>query len=160
MTDVSNEYERRIQLWRAATAEGNLDDMEPQRLRDLGIYGGAQGIWVDKARTSGPEIGNEGATVSVLHTGRHYDDDLSADGVIYHYPLTERGRGRDAAEIQATKNAMSHQLPIFIVLPGKSSRKTRTLKLGWVCDSDDENRQFLILFGETQPSYFPAENGN
>jgi hypothetical protein len=157
MTNVSSELDRRLQMWRAIIAEGNPNDVEPRRLRDLGIYGGAQGIWVDKARTSNPAIGNDGATVAVLHTGRHYDDDLSADGVIYHYPSTERGAGRDGAEIQATKNAMSHQLPIFVVLPGKSS-KTRTLRFGWVCDFDDENRQFLILFGESHPSYAPAEN--
>jgi hypothetical protein len=27
-----------------------------------------------------------GITVSLLHTGRHYADELSADGVLYHYP--------------------------------------------------------------------------
>ena len=158
MTNVASEHDRRLQMWRTVAAGSNLDDIEPQRLRDLGIYGGAQGIWVDKAHTSDPQIGIDGATVAVLHTGHHYNDDLSADGLIYHYPSTERGSGRDAAEIQATKNVMSHQLPVFIVLPGKSSRKTRALKFGWVCDFDDENRQFLVLFGETPPNYVPAED--
>jgi putative restriction endonuclease len=38
------------------------------------------------------------------------------------------------------------------------SQARRSLKLGWVCDFDDENRQFLILFGqETPPSYSKAE---
>ena len=31
----------------------------------LGVYGGAQGIWVDKARTASPEIGSDGATNSI-----------------------------------------------------------------------------------------------
>lgn len=53
---------------------------------------------------------------------------------------------------------MLHELPIFIILPGKSSQSLRSVKLGWVCDFDDNNRQFLILFGqETPPTYSKAE---
>jgi hypothetical protein len=125
----------------------------------LGVYGGAQGIWIDKVRTASPEIGSEGATVAILHTGRHYNDDLSDDGVIYHYPVTSRGAKRDAGEVQATKNAMSYQLPIFVILPGKLSEKNRSLKLGWVCDFDDENQQFLILFGAHHPPLCPRRTG-
>ena len=95
----------------------------------LGVYGGAQGIWVDKARTASPEIGSDGATE--LHTGRHYADDLSDDGVIYHYPTTSRPAARDAAEVQATKNAMVHRIPIFVILPGAESASQRSVKLGW-----------------------------
>ena len=127
-------------------------------MRDLKIYGGAQGIWVDKSQTASPEIGLDGATVGILHTGRHYADDLSEDGVIYHYPKTSRPSARDAAEVQATKNALTHQLPIFVILPGKTSSNHRTVKLGWVCDYDDTNGQFLILFGEeTPPAYSKAK---
>ena len=158
MTDVAFEKDRRLNLWKTLSSE-NVEDIEPRRLRDLRIYGGAQGIWVDKAQTASADIGLDGATVGVLHTGRHYADDLSDDGVIYHYPKTLRPSARDAAEVQATKNAMLHQLPIFIVLPGKTSGTLRSVKLGWVCDFDDTNAQFLILFGhETPPSYSKAEN--
>src|SRR5262249_28181085 len=49
--------------------------------------------------------------------------------------------------------------PIFVVLPGTTSQNRRSLKLGWVCDFDDENQQFLILFGdETPPTYTKAES--
>ena len=146
MIDVTSELKRRLQIWHSLANE-QLDHLEPQRLRNLGIYGGAQGIWVDKAHTASSEIGVEGATVAILHTGRHYADDLSDDGVIYHYPNTSRPPARDAAEVQATKNAMAHGLPIFVILPGRASH-IRRLKLGWVCDFDDDNRQFLILFGK------------
>jgi putative restriction endonuclease len=157
MTDVDSETKRRLDLWHTISKE-RLDDLEPARLRDLGIYGGAQGIWVDKAHTASPEIGLDGVTVAILHTGRHYADDLSDDGVIYHYPTTSRPAARDAAEVQATKNAITHHIPIFIVLPGTESKSRRSLKLGWVCDFDDSNRQFLILFGdEHPPSYSKAE---
>jgi putative restriction endonuclease len=157
MIDLTAEITRRLDLWHTISKE-RLDDLEPARLRDLGIYGGAQGIWVDKAHTASDAIGPDGATVSILHTGRHYADDLSDDGVIYHYPTTSRPPARDAAEVQATKNAMIHRIPIFIVLPGTASKSRRSLKLGWVSDFDDSNRQFLILFGnERPPLYFKAE---
>jgi putative restriction endonuclease len=157
MIDAISEKDRRLSLWHSLPKE-SLDEIEPQRLRDLGIYGGAQGIWVDKAHTASPEIGTDGATVAILHTGRHYPDDLSEDGVIYHYPKTARPAGRDAAEVQATKNAMAHHLPIFVILPGKASQARRSVKIGWVCDFDDNNREFLILFGsEAPPTYSKAE---
>jgi hypothetical protein len=160
MPDLSSERKRRLDLWHKIANE-DLSDIKPQRLRELGIYGGAQGIWVDKTHTASSETGLDGVTVGILHTGHHYADDLSDDGVIYHYPKTSRPPARDATEIQATKNAMTHQLPIFVVLPGKKSQSTRSLKLGWVCDSDDEDRLFLILFGDQNPpKYKPAETAN
>jgi putative restriction endonuclease len=48
----------------------------PQLLRDLGIYGGAQGVWVNKERTSQITPGG-GVTVALLHTGASYADDLT-----------------------------------------------------------------------------------
>jgi putative restriction endonuclease len=160
VVDVASEIARRLDIWHSISKE-RLDDLEPTRLRDLGIYGGAQGIWVDKAHTASPEIGPDGATVAILHTGRRYADDLSDDGVIYHYPTTSRPAARDAAEIQATKNAMIHSIPIFVVLPGANSKSRRSLTLGWVCDFDDSNRQFLILFGdEHPPPYTKAETAS
>lgn len=60
--------------------------------------------------------------VSILHTGKHYPDDLSDDGVIYHYPETGRQIGRDIAEIEATKEAGRLRLPIFVVLPSTISQ--------------------------------------
>lgn len=94
MVDVATERERRLRIWRTISNQ-SLADIEPKQLRDLGIYGGAQGIWVDKAHTASPEIGPHGATVGILHTGRHYADDLSDDGLIYDYPKTGRGPSRD-----------------------------------------------------------------
>ena len=89
MIDVSSERDRRLRIWHSISNE-DLENVEPTHLRNLGIYGGAQGIWVDKTHTASPGIGPDGATVAILHTGRHYPDDLSDDGVIYHYPKTSR----------------------------------------------------------------------
>ncbi len=59
------------------------------------MYGGAQGIWVDKARTGKLAENGNGVTVSLTHSGKSYPDDWSEDGVIYHYPDTHRPPGRD-----------------------------------------------------------------
>ena len=129
MADVASETTRRFELWKTLSKE-RLDNLEPARLRELGIYGGAQGIWVDKARTACSEIGADGATVAIFHTGRHYADDLADDGMIYHYPTTSRPAARDAAEVQATKNAMIHRIPIFVILPGAESRIKALFEIG------------------------------
>jgi hypothetical protein len=42
MTDVASETNRRLELWVALSKE-RLDNIEPARLRDLGVYGGAHG---------------------------------------------------------------------------------------------------------------------
>lgn len=75
----SDECLHRKRLWAELSAH-DLGDLEPKLLRDLGIYGGAQGIWVDKARTGPLTRSGAGATVSILHTGKHYPDDLSGEG--------------------------------------------------------------------------------
>ena len=41
MNDVASETTRRFDLWNTVSKE-RLNDLEPARLRDLGIYGGAQ----------------------------------------------------------------------------------------------------------------------
>jgi hypothetical protein len=69
-------------------------------LRELGIYGGAQGIWVDKEHTQALTPERTGVTVGLLHTGSSYPDDLAEDGVFYHYPLTNRPPARDRAEVE------------------------------------------------------------
>ena len=109
---------------------------------------------MDKDLTGQIDGNDGGITVGILHTGRHYPDDLSEDGVIYHYPKTKRGGARDTAEIEATKSAGRFELPIFVILPGPT-HDTRSVRLGWVTDWDDNSSHFLILFGEQKPSYEP-----
>ena len=101
---VAQERERREDMWAELLAAGGPDRLLPRLLRDVGVYGGAQGVWVDTDRTRGID-GVGGVTVSLLHTGRHYADELSADGVLYHYPRTGRPPGRDRSEVEATKAA-------------------------------------------------------
>jgi hypothetical protein len=42
-----SEADRREQIWLELLARGGPTNVQPQLLRDLRIYGGAQGIWVD-----------------------------------------------------------------------------------------------------------------
>ena len=153
MSVQDDEREHRLKIWQAIR-EAGADNASPSTLHKLGAYGGAQGIWVDKKRTGPVAPDGFGVTVGLLHTGRHYPDDISDDGLIYHYPKTGRGPSRDAAEVAATKNAASLKLPVFVVLPGETTQ-SRKVRLGWVEDWDDEAKLFLILFGEVRPTYEP-----
>jgi hypothetical protein len=155
-TSIDEERDWRLGLWADFERQG-LSKLRPDDLRERRVYGGAQGVWVDKARTA--DIGeiNAGVTVSVLHTGKHYPDDLSEDGLIYHYPQTNRGGQRDKTEVEATKSAGRLNLPLFVILPG-ATQNTRSLRLGWVVDWDDLSKQFLILFGSNKPDYAPAQS--
>jgi putative restriction endonuclease len=149
---VEDERKRRLDLWTDLEGRGVLARARPDDLRQKRMYGGAQGIWVDKNWT-GQIAGHQGGvTVSILHTGKHYPDDLSEDGVIYHYPRTRRGGARDTAEVEATKSAGRLELPIFVILPGPT-HNTRSIRLGWVADWDDDASHFLILFGPQKPMY-------
>ena len=126
---IVTERRHRYDLWGILSAEG-ATDVAPSRLRELGIYGGAQGIWVDKTRTRA--IDADGVTMSVLHTGSSYADDLYDGGLLYHYPNTGRGPGRDAGEVASTKAAHRLGLPIFVVTYPKLNAITRRVDLAWV----------------------------
>ena len=97
---VEEELRHRLGLWEKLKEKGGPSAVSPSVLRDLGIYGGAQGIWVDKARTGRITTSGEGITVAVLHTGSSYADDLAEDCIVYHYPQTRRPASRDQAEGQ------------------------------------------------------------
>ena len=139
--DVRRELEYRLRAFTRLLAMG-ATGLPPSAVRDVGLYGGASGVWTDTARTRG--IGGEDAvTVGLLHTGRHYDDDLSDEALLYHYPSTDRPPGRDAAEIAATKAAARLRLPVFVIL---QTAGTRSVRKGWVSAWDDEDGLFLIEF--------------
>jgi Phage integrase family len=151
---VAAELAHRQGLWSKLLEEGGTRGVAPQRLRDLGIYGAAQGIWVDKARTV--TVHPDGVTVAVLHTGSSYADDLYDDGVLYHYPTTARPPGRDASEVAATKAAHESGLPIFVIWYPTPGSTRRNVDLAWVEEWDDDERLFLITFGEAPPAVGPS----
>jgi putative restriction endonuclease len=148
---LTGEQEHRWQLWRRLADEGGPDHVSPTLLRQLGIYGGAQGVWVDKMRTESLTPDGSGVTVGLLHTGSSYADDLDEGGVIYHYPKTHRASGRDAAEVTATKTAQALGLPVFVIFYPRPNSNVRNVRLGWVEAWDDDAGIFLITFGEQPP---------
>lgn len=107
-----------------------------------------QGVFrdLDRTRAVAPPAG---VTVSLLDIGAAYGDSFDDDGGIYYYPTTKRPAGRDAGEVEATKNAKRLQLPVFVILPGRDG-STRTVRSGWVAGFNDEQRIFLISF--TRPA--------
>ena len=154
-----SDLERQLRLRRfeelgglAGFAKG-VATSEVNRNADGGIrvfYGG-RGIWYDAARTR--KLALPGVTVGVLHTGRHYADDLAPDCIEYHYPETDVP-GKDAAEIAATKNAMELSLPVLVVV---QRGPLRDVYLGWVDDANDETGSFLIVFAAKQPASISLE---
>jgi hypothetical protein len=145
--DVAHqERDHRREMWERLRAAGGPKAVAPSVLRELGIYGGQQGIWVDKARTSNLTEARTGVTVGFLHTGSSYADDLAEDGVVYHYPNTQRA-GRDAAEVAATKAARALHLPVFVITKSRSVYSRCAARL---------SRLFLVAFGQEQPPPRPV----
>lgn len=141
----------RLQMWVDLLAEGGPYGVSSQLLRDLGMYGGAQGIWRDKERTASITPDGTGVTVSLLHTGSSYPDDLAEDGVLYHYPRTNRPEARDLGEIEATKAAGRLRVPVFVITYPTPNSSVRDVHLGWIEGWDDESRLFLVSFQEEAP---------
>ena len=150
-----NELKRRLELWEGIKLIPT-GLVEPTYLREKKIYGGAQGIYTDKEQTKSLTKSGKGVTVSILHIGDHYPDELSDDGLICHYPNTNRPATRDKNEIEATKACLKLNLPIFVILEGKK-KSTREVKLGWVLDFDGQEEIFLIDFNHDKPIYLETK---
>lgn len=112
-------------------------------IRDLGLYNGYRGVWVDKTRTVSA-ASPSGITIGVRHDGSSYADRLSETGLIYKFPETETA-GYDRMEIEATRTAMSVGLPIFVV-SGHKDAPTREVRLAYVEACNDEAQEFLLTF--------------
>jgi putative restriction endonuclease len=147
---VEKEFGRRMRMWSELHQHGGPTGVSPGLLRELGMLGGQQGIWVNKKRTGSLTSGGQGVTVGLLHTGKTYPDDLAEDGVLYHYPNTNRPPGRDMSEISATKEAGKLNLPVFVVTRRNPKVKNQsTVNLGWVQGWDDDAKLFLVSFSIT-----------
>lgn len=152
--NISDERERRERMWQDLLARGGPIGAVPGLLRELRIYGGAQGIWVDIQRTRSTTALN-GIAVGLLHTGASYADDLDDSGVLYHYPSTQRPQGRDKSEVEATKAARSENVPVFVITHSKTQGR-RDVRLGWVQDWDDASRLFIVSFASSAPEALPT----
>ena len=146
MSMVEKELIHRLDILAKAQTLDSWPLLSPGEVRELGIYGGASGVWVDKTRTQ--EFAKEGVAVGLLHTGLHYDDDIDESGVLYHYPTTQRPESRDNNEIQSIKNAKSLRLPIFVI---RNVGVRRRINLAWLEDFDDDLRICVLTFHGVNP---------
>ncbi len=142
--DVVAERDRRLRLWREATAARAHDQLPLETLRQLRIYRGQRGIFVDVNLTRKATHDKDGATVSVLHLGGRYDDDLSATNLVYHYPET-KVPNRDDAEVRATNAAKELHLPVFVITVGRTST-VRWLRRADVVSRNDATKTFDLEF--------------
>ena len=90
----SAEGRRRWDAWKHLGQPDRDTKIRPRDLHRVRLYGGAQGVWVDKGTTASEEF-LDGIAVSVLHTDSHYPDEFSEEGARYHYPDTDRPDSRD-----------------------------------------------------------------
>ena len=147
-SNVESEIARRFDAWNQLQSSANWPVLTAAEVRDLGLYGGASGVWVDKERTS--DLIEHGVAVGLLHTGKHYDDDVDETGILYHYPTTERPPSRDANEIQAMKNAKLLGIPIFVIENFHGGKK---VNLAWMNDFDDSLRICVLTFHGVLPEH-------
>lgn len=147
----ARELARREAMWTELVASDGPDAATPQELRRIGIYGGAGGVWVDKSRTAEASSAGDGVAVSVLHTGRHYPDDLSETAMLYHYLRTGRPASRDRGEIDALKACLRQRLPLFVITETDGGRR-RAVHRGWVEEWDDASAQILVSFDREAPA--------
>lgn len=140
-------------LWRGRAYQILQDahpesEIPPAALHELGVYGGAAGIWCDRARTT--KIVENGLCVSFLHTGRHYADSFQGNTLVYHYPNTERPGVTDANEVQSARECLLRRVPLFVILPGRTGA-TRKVRLGWLVGDMPEEKAFLVTLQDRDP---------
>ena len=141
ISQFEQELNRRLDLFHTAKSLAKSGLNTPKDLKELGIYGGASGVWVNKSITAA--IDPVGVAVGLLHTGKHYDDDIDDTGVLYHYPTTNRPELRDQNEIEAIKNLAKYNLPVFVI---RNVGNFRKIDLAWLNDFDDALRICVLTF--------------
>ncbi|GMM90455.1 HNH endonuclease [Vibrio fortis] len=155
-TLILKEIERRKKLFNAISYVDVAPEVEPSKLRDLGIYGGAAGVWVNTEVTRDIVDSSSGVAVSVLHTGKDYSDTMSTEGINYDFPNTQRKGSHDQNEIKALKNCFEAQIPLFVI--SKASNKSlRNVHIGLISSFDETNAKVFIKF-VGQDKLFPKAN--
>jgi len=155
LNTIDTERERRKKMWDQLTA---APEITAAMLKKLDVYRGQAGIFFDKAITEGPLSGS-GIALSFRHTGETYADDLSDDGVIYHYPSTKRGGSHDEGEIESARTAFRLAMPVFVIT-GPKGASVRGVRLGYVEDYDDAAKFFLITFAQAPLKTVYANNAD
>lgn len=156
---IEKERERRFTVWAELSKLGPTGAVLPGTVKELRIHRGQQGVFRDLEATSQLTPSSAGIAVGLLYTGSSYADDLDNEGMIYHYPVTDRGE-RDTNEVTSVTLCEEYSLPLFVVIKHASSDRTRDVRIGWVAGHDDESRQLLIIFGAEMPASSGAGPSN
>jgi putative restriction endonuclease len=147
---IRNEIQWRYDLLAEIGGKPANYAVDPAILRDWRIYGGQQGIWVDKQRTAAITDDGNGIAVGLLHKGNIYPDDFDETGVIYHYPVTNRPPSRDLGEIESVKNCGRLKVPVFVITLSPVEQSKRDVYFGFVTMWDDRAKVFIVEFGTDQ----------
>lgn len=142
---IKQEIERRKKLFNKITYDDSATDVTAGQLREFGIYSGAAGVWVNTALTKGIVSDDAGVAVSILHTGKDYDDDFSEKGINYDFPATKRHGSHDKNEIQALKNCYDAKIPLFVISKS-ANKKLRNVHLGLIENFDNQQKKTYIRF--------------
>lgn len=146
---VVKEHERRQRIWSALKSTSDDLVVRPGVLHDLAVMRGQRGVYRDLPVTKA--VMSDGVAVSLHHTGKHYDDELDDDSVIYHFPSTAN-ETTDRGEIASLFNAKATGLPLFVVIDRGDMREVR---LGQVLDVNAELGSCHVKF-EARPTLTPA----
>jgi len=162
-TSVETEAAPRSALWRQLLAQNGARWLSPKDdIEARGLYRGQAGIFAE-VKADWAKDGSGSVALTLVYTGTSYDDDLTDEGLLYHYPSTNRRGTHDANEIAAVKPAQALGLAVFVIFPEPRDASLRRIRLGYVGEHDDAQRVFVVTFFDEplplpRPSELPADD--
>ena len=143
--------EERINFWNKFNKKKQKNNkvfISNKLYKKLGIHNGERGVYRDLKKTRKNNF-IDGFTLSVLNTGKIYNDLISENHLLYHYPTTSQ-RTTDTGEINSLKNADKYNLPIFIILSLENKSNLKEIKFGNVKKCNDNQKMVLIEFSKNK----------
>ena len=156
--------EKRIELWEKIKTKKIHKNIF---IKENKIHLGERGIYRDIKNTRTENL-PDGLTVSLLDTGKVYDDVLSNTHLLYFYPNT-KNQTTDKGEINSLKNAEKFHVPIFIVLGINNDTSSKEIRLGYIksqnheqklCLVEFQNNNNLIINSEIEDKIFEEDDDN
>ena len=141
---LEDELKWRMGKWDELQSLSSWPSVTPGQIRELDLYAGMAGVYKDANRTG--MLMQGGITVSILNTTGNYTDEITDNRLIYSYPNTMRHPSHDKGEIQSLKNAMSIQMPIFVI--SELDGGLRNVNLGWIEGCEDSASCALVKLDE------------
>ncbi len=143
---IEDEMQRREALFEQIQSESSDGLVPSSVVSELGIFRGERGVYRNKELTDSVIEG--GLAVGLLHTGKSYADDLTENGVLYHFPST-KNLGTDAADIRSLHNAFTNKTPVFVISTEDTLKKVQR---GWIEIFDADLKQCYVTFNESPPT--------